>query len=211
MITHRKCRTQSVWLKVFLLISLSLYAHTVFAGELPNPQIKRVYTGEDAPPEIRFRHLLMRLAIRNDGAWDRGARQLEKLGIESKDIPTVRAYLESLYQEVQTEIDEGTWRLACHSDAESLDGLAICVVYNSFDDMRFAVFAKYLAIASAELASKGYPDFLFMIDGYPGSGTSFSVTSTDHRYAWGDTDFGIQENRAAICQGLIGRHGTNLN
>ena len=211
MITHRKCRTQSVWLKVLLLISLSLYAHTVFAGELPNPQIKRVYTDEDAPPEIRFGHFLRMLTVEAEGATDRATRRLEKLAFKRDDIPRIYEYFTALSEEAQEEVDKGIWRLACQSAAQSLAGLEIRVVYNSFDDLRFAVDAKYLAIASAELAGMGYPDFLYVISGYPRSGTSFAVMSTDHRFAWGDTDFGIQENRAAICQGLIGRHGTNLN
>ena len=211
MITQRKCRTQPVWLKALLLISLSLYVHPVFADELPNPRIKRVYTDEDAPPEIRFGHFLRMLSVEAEGATDRATRWLEKLEFKRDDIPRIHEYFTALSEEAQAEVDKGMWRLACHSGAQSLAGLEIRVVYNSFDDLRFAVDAKYLAIASAELASKGYPDFLFMIDGYPGSGTSFRIMSTDHRFAWGDTDFGIQENRAAICQGLTQRLGTNLN
>ena len=196
---------------VMAVIATALMASPIFADETGNPWIKRIYTDEDAPPEIRFRHLLMRLAVSPDETGDRGNRQLQRLGIKSQDIPAVRAYLESLYQEAQAEIDEGIWRLACHSDAESLNGLEIRVVYNSFDDIGFAVFAKYLAIASAELASKGYPEFLFMIDGYPGSGTSFTVTSTDHRYAWGDTNDGIQQNRAHTCRSRGERLGKYLD
>lgn len=132
------------------------------------------------------------------------------MGFEPDDVPQIHDYLIALSKEVQAEVDKGIWRLACGSAANSLAGLEIRVVYNSFDDLRFAVDAKYLAIASAELASTGYPDFLHVISGNPESGASFTVTSTNHRFAWGDTDAGIQENRAAVCQGIAARLGNDL-
>ena len=189
------------------LIGVALEVQPAYSDDMPDPRIKRVYTDEDAPPEIRFRHLLLMLTAQIDGARDRATRRLEMLGFDPEDIPRIRTYLESLNDEARAEIDEGIWRLACHSDASSLGGLEIRVVYNSFDDLRFAVFAKYLAIASAEMASMGYPDFLYMINGYPGSGASFTTMSTDHRYAWGDTNDRIQQNRAETCHSLSERRG----
>jgi len=179
--------------------------------ESPNPRIKRVYTDADAPPEIRFGHFLRMLSVEAEASTDRATRRLEKLEFKRDDIPRIHEYFIALSEEAQAEVDVGMWRLACHSGAQSLAGLEIRVVYNSFDDLRFAVEGKYLAIATAELASMGYPEFLREISGDPGSGKSFTIMSTDHRFAWGDTDFGIQENRAVICQGLIDRLGTNLN
>jgi hypothetical protein len=212
MITYIKGISLSNSLKVLLVVGLGLLVHPIIAGELPNPQIKRIYTDEDAPPEIRFRHLFTVLAMDDERADDRTSRRLVKLGFEPEDVPRIHEYLIALREEAQVEINRGIWRLACHSEAHSLAGLEIRVVYNSFDDLRFAVAAKYLAIASAELASMGYPDFLNMIGNYPGgAGSSFKTISTDHRFAWGETDFGIQENRAAICQGLINRVGTSFN
>ena len=151
------------------------------------------------------------LSVGIDGARDRVTRRLEKIGFDAKDIPQIRAYFESLSDEAQAEIDAGIWRLACHGEAGSLDSLEIRVVYNSFDDLRFAAAAKYLAIASAELASMGYPDFQYMISGYPGLGASFKVISTDHRYAWGETNDRIQQNRAELCLGLSERLGKYLD
>jgi len=192
---------------VVAIVTVPLAPPPVFAGEINNPQIKRIYTAEDAPPEIRFRQLLSVLTLYPDETGDRGNRRLQELGIASQDVEVVRAYLETLHEQAQAEIDEGIWRIGCNSDVSALGGLEIRVVYNSFDELRYAVAAKYLAIASAELANKGYPDFLFMIEGYPGSNSSFTVMSTDHRFAWGDEDQGIQENRAVVCQGIRERLG----
>jgi hypothetical protein len=190
-----------------ILAVLLLGPQTGFADDTDNPRVKRVYTDEDAPPEIRFRHLLLRLSLDDDGQKERAARKLLEMGIETADIPSVQDYLESVYDEVQTEIDEGIWRVACQQGASDLDGLSIRVIYNSFDDIRFAVAAKYLAIASAELAAMGYTDFGQMIELYPGKGTSFKTISTDHRFAWGDSDDGIQQNRAENCRGIGERLG----
>ena len=156
-----RCKKYVVWpVAVFCLLLCFQYGHS---DELANPRIKRIYTDEDAPPEIRFRHLLQMLSVEIDGARERAARRLEKMGFDAADVPSVRAYLDSLNEQVLTEVDEAIWRLACQGTASELDGLEIRVVYNSFDDLRYAVAAKYLAIASAELASMGYPDFQFMI------------------------------------------------
>ena len=122
-------------------------------------------------------------------------------------MPKVRTYFEFMYKRTQAEIDEAIWRVACQSNASSLSGLEIRVVYNSFDDIRFAVAAKYFAIASAELASKGYPDFVNRIRDFPGPSASFTVISTDHRFAWGNDDARIQENRATACRGISERLG----
>lgn len=211
MITQCKGISLSNSLKVLLVVGLGLLVHPIFAGELPNPQIKRIFTDEDAPPEIRFRHLLIVLAMEDERAKDRASRRLDKLGFEPEDVPRIHKYLIALREEAQVEIDKGIWRLACHSEAHSLTGLEIRVVYNSFDDLRFAVAAKYLAIASAELASIGYPDFLNMISNFPGASGSFSTISTDHRLTWGDTDAGIQANRAGICYGIYERISNELD
>ena len=207
MVTVAQCRRFVAGLCAMALIGVVLEVQPVYSDDLPNPRIKRIYTDEDAPPEIRFMNLLQMLTVNIDGTRDRATRRLGMMGFDSEDIPRVRTYLESLNDEARAEIDEGIWRLACHGDASSLGFLEIRVVYNSFDDLRYAVFAKYLAIASAELANTGYADFLYMIDGYPGSGASFRVMSTDHRYAWGDTNDRIQQNRAEMCHSLGERLG----
>ena len=157
MITLPQSLTLIARLCTIVIIGAALENQPVHPEEIQDPRIKRVYTDEDAPPEIRFGKLLRMLTVKIDGSRDRGPWQLEKLGFKLEDIPTIRTYLESLYGEAQAEIDEGMWRLACHSDAGSLGGLEIRVVYNSFDDLRYAVFAKYLAIASAELVAKEVP------------------------------------------------------
>jgi len=211
MTTLPRCKAFVAWSCVIILASNALYVHPVYSEDVPDLRIKRMYTDEDAPPEIRFRHLLRTLSAGNEGTRDRATRRLEKMGFDADDVPRVRAYLDSVYNQAQAEIDEGIWRLACHSTAASLDGLAIRVVYNSFDDLRYGVAAKYLAIASAELASMGYPDFQYMISGYPGSGMSFKTVSTDHRFAWGETDDRIQQNREAICQNLGERLGKTFD
>ncbi len=190
-----------------VLTGLLLGAHTGFADDTDNPRIKRVYTDEDALPEIRFRHLLLMLSRDDEGEKERAARKLLEIGFEAADLPSVQDYLVSLYDEVRTEIDEGIWRVACQQGASDLDGLEIRVIYNSFDDIRFAVAAKYLAIASAELAVMGHTDFGQMIELYPGKGASFKTISTDHRFAWGDSDDAIRQNRAENCRGIGERLG----
>jgi hypothetical protein len=193
-------KTVLTWSVVLAVLVLSLQAG--FADDTDNPRIKRVYTDEDAPPAIRFRHLLLMLSRDGDRQQERVARRLKEIGFDTADTPTVQDYLESLYVQVQGEIDEGIWRVACQQGASDLDGLEIRVVYNSFDEIRFAVAAKYLAIASAELAGMGYTDFGRMIELYPGQGASLKTISTDHRFAWGDSSDGIRQNRAELCRGI---------
>jgi hypothetical protein len=202
MITNYKSLSRLGWPKTLLVVSLGLLLHPVFADESPNPSIKRVYTDQDAPPEIRFRMMLHMVTMEDEDAKELASLRLGEVGFKPDDIPQIHDYLMSLNKEAQVEVDKGILRLACNSEAESLGGLEIRVVYNSFDDLRYAVAAKYLAIASAELASMGYPDFSNMIENYPGEGGSFTTISTDHRVAWGDTDTEIQANRIGICYAL---------
>ena len=194
---HKAVLTWSVVLAV-LVFSIQ----TGSADDDDNPHIKRVYTDKNAPPEVRFRHLLLMLSRDDDRQQERVARRLKEIGFDTADIPGVRDYLQSLYVQVQGEIDEGIWRVACQRGASDLDGLEIRVVYNSFDEIRFAVAAKYLAIASAELAGMGYTDFGHMIELYPGQDASFKTISTDHRFAWGDSSDGIRQNRAELCRSI---------
>lgn len=133
---------------------------------------------------------------------ERIGRRLNEIGFDAADIPSVRDYLQSLNIDAQREIDVGIWRVACQQGASDLEGLEIRVVYNSFDEIRYAVAAKYLAIASAELVNMGYTEFDRMIEQYPGPSTSFTTISTDHRFAWGDSSDGIQQNRAELCRGI---------
>jgi len=200
-------RQQSILALSFFLAVLLLGPPTAFSDDADNPRIRHIYTDEDAPSEIRFRLLLRMFSRDDDNQQERAKRKLMEIGFDATDIPHVQAYFELLYEQTQGEIDEGIWRIACQDGGSDLDGLEIRVVYNSFDDIRYAVSAKYLAIASAELAGMGYPEFGRMVERYPGQSGSFTTTSTDHRYAWGDSSEGIRENRANVCRGVGERLG----
>jgi hypothetical protein len=124
---------------------------------------------------------------------------LAQIGFDPNDVPTVAAYLETIRDEIDVESSRSRWRIACGDDAANLTGSNIRSVYNSLSDLSRGINAKYLAIASAELAAMNYPDFRDMLNGLSGS---FHVSRTDHRYGWGPTDEGIQQNRAELCASI---------
>jgi hypothetical protein len=210
MITYLTGPTQSAWQIGFLVVYLGLLVQPAYADDSPNAQFRHAYTDQNAPPEIRFRIFLRVATTEVEGTYEIAMRHLEEAGFKKSDVPRVHDYLVSLNEEAEKEIDKGIWRIACHADAQNLKGLEIRVVFNSFDDLRFAVAAKYLAIASAELANKGYPDFQNMISNFPGASSSFSTFSSDHRLTWGDNDAAIQSSRTGICYALYEKLGYEL-
>ncbi len=196
---HRSLPPAWYWLAI---IAFGLIAEPILATSDSDLKIRQIYTNENAPPEIRFKLFLTNIGLADQGDDRFTILQMQAMGFTPNDIPSVLTYLKFLYDEVEAEIARSMWRIACHDNAANLGGSEIRSVYNSLADLRQAVFAKYLAIATAELAGMGYPDFMYMISAYPGPGMSFKSVSTDHRFAWGPTDEGIQQNRERLCRNL---------
>lgn len=176
---------------------------TLLVRELPDGQsgaegdFRHSFSKEDAPPYIHFRVFLH--AFHPDADPRLASRKLAQLGFSDDEIPEASTYFAELYDDLEREAAQGIAEIACFDGAESLGGLQIRTIYNSFDDLRFALAAKYLAIAAAELAAQNHTDFadrLVTLDG------SFRMYSTNHRLAWGDDDVGIQQNRMHICSGI---------
>lgn len=196
MISRSTLAQQSMRAGQVLLLAIASVAG--FAAEGSDERIRRYeFTAENAPPHIHFFHFLHRFHADADPRW--ASLDLANLGFAEGEIPEASVYFSELYKEMEREVDESMARIACTDAAASLGGLQIRTIYNSFDDLQFAIAAKYLAIAAAELAARNHPDFAErLVD----LNESFGVYSTDHRFAWGDDDVGIQQNRAAICRGI---------
>lgn len=174
-------------------------APAALAQDAAERHLRVIYTNENAPPEIRFKMLLARLSY-GENRRDRSFRySLEQIGFDHNDVPAVAAYLETVRDEIDVESSRSRWRIACGDDAPNLTGSNIRSVYNSLDDLSQGIHAKYLAIASAELAAMNYPDFRDMLNGLNGS---FIVSRTNHRYGWGAVDDGIQQNRTKLCASI---------
>jgi len=174
-------------------------APTAIAQESTEVVNRQTYTNENAPPEIRFNILLMKIKYGTSGSDRHIAYQLEQMGFDRSDVPMVAAYLGTVRGEISEEVSRNAWRIACSDITATLSGSAIRAVFSALDDLRQGIHAKYLAIASAELATMGYPDFSNMLNGLT---SSFRVTYTDHRYAWGTTDNDIHLHRADMCANL---------
>lgn len=181
--------------QIFLLSVIS--AAGIASATINDRLLRYDFQAENAPPYIHFYHFLHQFRADSDPRW--ASRDLVNLGFAESEVTEISAYFSDLYEETEREIDQAIARIACTEAAASLGGLQIRTVYNAFDDLRFAIAAKYLAIAAAELAARNHPDFverLVELD------DSFAVFSTDHRFAWGDDDEHIQENRLVVCRGI---------
>ena len=181
--------------QVLLLAAMSLAGFASEASDVPLSRYN--FTDENAPPHIHFHNFLNKFRAEADARW--ASLDLAQLGFTESEIPETLAYFSELQQEVDREVDRSWARIACTDAAASLGGLQIRTIYNSYDDLMFAIASKYLAIAAAELAARNHPDF---VEGLVELDGSFRVIGTDHRFAWGDDDVEIQQNRLAICRGI---------
>ena len=193
-----------------VFVCLLLVTQSAIADEKSNPRIRHEFSAQNAPPNIRFRAMLNMLTSTAENSDIFAASVLKDAGFKPEDMTDIHNYLISISRESDAEVDKDIWRVACHSESESLKGLEVRVVYNSFDDIRYAVAAKYLAIASAELAAMGYPHFLESVERFPGNSSSFKTFSTEHRLAWGEADSDIKANRERLCDSLLNRYGEDL-
>lgn len=180
-----------------LIWSVLVVGLPAFAQSVDNPRYRYSYTSEDAPPHIHFGIFVRKITFHDERYEPFRRARLSKIGIAPEDEEIVIAYFTRLDEQMEIEEKRSILRVACFDGAENLSSAAIRTVFNSFDDLRFSIDAKYFALASAELAAMGYTDFRERILSDP---TSFGVFSTDHRFVWGSSDEDIQSTRLNICR-----------
>jgi len=191
-------RSSARFLAIGLLaLGVALISQGALGQEEQNPRVRSQYTNENAPPYARFVVFMNKIGLSSQPDSARLARYLVSMGFHQSDAPQLIEYFDGLFSEVYAEIADAKFRIACNDEAANLTGYDIRSLYNSFDDLKYAIHAKYLAIASAKLVAYGYPEFELMLNAIP---SGFTITSIDHRSRWGETDTDIQQNRSSMCE-----------
>ena len=83
--------------------------------------------------------------------------KLASLGVVSSDRMQLVEYFLELKSEIDVDIEKGTVRMFCGDLARDLHGLELRPVFNALLDFGIATYARYSAIAAADLAGFGYP------------------------------------------------------
>ena len=169
-----------------------------------NPVLRTSYTGENAPTEVRLMVFLNRVTKKERQPQNKSnesslQRDLQKGEFLESDYATLLVYFQDLSTRIESETDEGTWHIACGEQASQLNAVELRAVWNSLDDLRLAIYAKYAAIASGELAALGYVDFPEKLEMM---GTSFISITYDYRDTESVPDDRLIEGRPGFCEAL---------
>jgi len=167
--------------------------------EQTSPVERTSYTGKNAPSGVRLMVFLGWFAAED---IDHDLILMDKLQdaeFVAEDYDSLLVYFEDLRNRIESEIDREMWQIACHEQAPQFDGIEIRAVWNAFEDLRHGTYAKYVAIASGELAALGYVDFPEKLEAME---TSFTSTGYDYRDTEFISDEQLLESRPGICGSL---------
>ena len=115
------------------------------------------------------------------------------------DLDDLLIYFDGLLDRIEAEIARESWHIACHDEAARLNGIELRAVWNALGDLREGVYAKYVAIASGELAVLGYVDFPEKLETMV---TSFASSEFDYRDSEWVSDEQLVEARSGICKSM---------
>jgi hypothetical protein len=169
------------------------------ASDRPPPLERTSYTGKDAPAGIRLKVFLGWFRLDHE---DRDLIIKQKLvdgQFRAEDLDNLLIYFDELSHRVEAEIAEEMWHIACHEEAAKLNGIEIRAVWNALGDLREGTYAKYVAIASGELAALGYVDFPEKLEIME---AGFSSSEFDYRDNEWISDEQLFEARPGICKGI---------
>ena len=186
-----------------LILALIIVANPCKAQEegadqrLPDQRTR--YTGENAPAGVRLKVFLIWFALEDPDVEPHIKDKLSSGEFRIEDHERLIAYFADLRVEIESEIQRGIQRMACHDRASELSGPELRAVYNAFEDLHNGTYSKYVAIASAELASFGYVDFPEKLEKIS---SSFEDGVIDYRTADFLSEEILIENRVQICSHL---------
>ena len=84
---------------------------------------------------------------------------LSSLGVPHADQDELIEYFRQMLAEIKSETARGAKRVACSDAVAGLSGPELGQVFNAILDFSDAIYEKHAAIASADLAGFGYPEF----------------------------------------------------
>ena len=167
----------------------------------PNTHVRHSYSNENAPADVRFEIFIAKFSPSHTS--DRlkffAKSQLRSMGFSADDFPELTIYFSNLYDRIDEEIGLSFLLAACNTGEASLNGSAMRAAFNAHDDLRLAINAKYLAIASVELAAMDYYD---LVERLNAMSVGFLMVNRDNRFVWGVTDELIKPKFDEICREL---------
>jgi hypothetical protein len=164
----------------------------------PDPKIRAQYTKENAPQSVKFRVWLGGLAMPRQRQHKRfwSHKYLEPGLTSSSDTDALLGYFLDLHKQAESEISDATRRMVCPNDRRRPTGAEIFTVYDALDDVRIAIYDKYLAIANAEIAAAGAFNLDRALANIP---SPFTVTMFYHEKSYGGSEAAANDNLALFC------------
>jgi hypothetical protein len=154
------------------------------------------FDSESAPSGIRFMIFIQNQATDDPDLFEFKERELSSVDFREEDLPLLKIYFMDLHRQIEQEIESSHRLIACDAAAAALTGERLGALWNSFDDIRFAVYAKYFGIANAEMAKLGYSDFAGQLKDIQ---SHFGVISFEYRASAVDRWQEMQDHRARLC------------
>lgn len=122
--------------------------------------------------------------------------KLASFGVSPKDHSQLIEYFRNLDAEIDVDLEKGTARLFCNDRVASLHELELLPVFNAFLDFTDTTYARYSAIATADLAGLGYPDLVGHLYQYAKDAGPFNVRFEPSHD--GISEY-FEQERAKIC------------
>lgn len=148
------------WLLLILTLALitspSIAQHHEADERQPH---NREWSNENAPAGIRLASFMSWYLVERQRGDPLINSMLSAGEFRAEDFDSLLAYFRDLQVEIWSELDHGGQRMACHDRASELNVVELRAVLNAYQEFQESTFAKYVAIASAELAPMGYVDF----------------------------------------------------
>ena len=125
--------------------------------------------------------------------------KLSSYGVKPADHSVLIDYFRDLDAEIDADIENGTARLLCNARVARLQGIELLPVINAYLDFGDATYARYSALAAADLAGLGFPELISHLYQDAKEAGPFNVRFDITSYERPEY---IEEVRAEICDQL---------
>lgn len=139
------------------------------------PGVRRYFDNINAPESILFRLIVEQIfsdSLEID-KYRMGWLYIEPGAMPDTNYDLISSYFISKYWEIENEIHDAKTELMCKDGEPRYSDSTLYTVFDAFDDLRYGIYAKHLALAKIDFADDDTFDLAAALKGYPGS---FSVT-----------------------------------
>lgn len=189
---------KALWISPLLAMSSAAATLMPVDANTGHPPIYRTeFSEKDAPPGIRLKVFLQWFYVEDPGREMVMKSRLSDADFSAADHDKLLRYFEELFGRIESEVNSGIRDLACHDKASNLSADQVRAIFNAIDDLRNATYAKYVAVASGELAIFGYVDLPEKLEAMQ---NAFVDVGFEYRDKDTVSDKKILEARTEICR-----------